>query len=857
MKQHHRPTHYQHLAKIVLCFGLLIGLFGPLDVIAAPVAQAQDATNTLVQQDFDNDNIPDVTTVSASFASNRDRVTVYDTTNDMQWSEDWDVATDFNDDIWLFDARANDTVELIIVFSSNDTQTIAELYFDVTGDGDVAYELRGQRPVVTESEFPPIRVVADGDWWLENGDLNWNIVFEMDGGDVFNVDHPYEEEFQWIAGHFWKPEFELDGQVDLEHRFEDTNRDGIPEGGVWRIMDDTILENTTVSRGFMWNNIGQYDTRYQHETIFWPLLGSTDDPKLLQEERILFRYFDIFPFIPVNWALAEGYAPAWIGYPMEHGHHVHAKRPLNDDVLNYVGFENIQAYYDLAEDRDHHAEMHIRHLYHEPSQEALELQVIQTTYNDIRYSWNLNNNDQMKFDYKIGLAGRFPIDGENTIAGISYRTIPHEELPYWISEQPWDIISFVAAESNPYHTTEGIYEWSVLEMNIDSFPIMRYYIDGQLSFNPEFLYQTDNIHTGYRGEFAPDVFMAPQLYFSPIDRRLHLYRADYGVMAITEDTKVRYEDNNDDGYADLWMQLADTEELATLANTGEYMVYSERGQTIIRQVEVPPYIFMSIPPRNHDDWYEQQQQVLTYEKDFELTDFNAMFQQYDGPEWQVVGSRVRRFRYTANGGWQFELIIENNSRLIDNSLNLENAELSEGEYIVTYAPETGIVIEPVAPLEVKFSIDPVYTENVVANEVQYFTMNLENTGNQDIHNLRLAVVGVDPKGREFPIFITYADPFIYTDAPNEIELYWVPGSSGKWDIYLYVTATDPELREESFKEEFFIQLEVQPSATVERQNLLDLGDNIPYNGVLLLLLAIPLSLMPLLVVLLLSNRING
>lgn len=806
-----------------------------------PAVYAQGSAPTLVQQDLNNDNIPDVTTIATSFASSNDRVTVYDTNGDMQWADDWQTATDFNDDIWLFDARANDTVELIIVFSEDNGQTIAKLYSDVDGDQRVSYRLQNRRPVITESEFPPITAIVDGDWLLPSGQLNWNLTFMMDGTSLYVARHPFTVEFiHDLVLDMWSPYFELDGIQDVKHEFFDQDGDGFGESSVWQVLNDNLLENTTVGRTWMWHNDDPSPTKYTVNTAFWPLLGGTSQSGLPNDTRST-KYFDTQPFIPINWNTSVVYSPAWIGYPIEDGYHVNTYSPLKENEISYAMFENIQAYYDLAQDTDNNPELHIRQVYTDPENDNSENRLQTTTHwNDIRYSWNLNNNPDMRWDYKMGLLGRHLITETTTVAGYEYYTIPHDSLPYWSTEQAWDIMTFVASESNPYSSSEGIYDWPA-GIRYSNISYTRLYIDGQVNFDTSILFQInedrlpganeiDRLRDGYRGEYAPDVFTTPQLYFSPIDRRLHLFLADYGLFSTGDNSKIKYEDRNNDGYIDTWLDIRGGDVFATLATTGQYLIFSDRGRTIIRQIDLPPYIFETIPPRNHDEWLVQRDLVDTYKQDFELTDFDAMFNQYTGPQLQLVGSRITRFHFT-DDGWQAQMSVERESRTVENELNIENATLTQGSYLISYNSQTGLQIAPLTPPDIAIEIDQTQLNIFRTQEISSIPVIVTNNGKQAILSPMLFGTAVNSNGNEFPVYLAQNVPeSIDSGTSIPLRFSWLPDGAGLWHLTFYLRSDDSDLSNNGYKTLVTFKVDVEAREPVQRLTLLDLDDNLPYNG---------------------------
>ena len=116
------------------------------------------------QQDNNGDGIPDVTVIECAFTNGHDRVVVYDQNGDMNVGTDWEAVTDFKDDIWIFDAGADGTAQLIIDFNVEEEKSIALIYDDLNDDGKVSYNFEEKLLSITESRNWHLKIISENTW---------------------------------------------------------------------------------------------------------------------------------------------------------------------------------------------------------------------------------------------------------------------------------------------------------------------------------------------------------------------------------------------------------------------------------------------------------------------------------------------------------------------------------------------------------------------------------------------------------------------------------------------------------------------------------------------------------------------
>ena len=149
------PKYLPLLAVLVLGF-----LISTPNIADAATAQPGEPIQVfgIAQQDLNGDAQPDVTLIDCAFATAHDRVLVYDQNGDMPVGGQWEQVTDFQDDVWVFDAGADGSAQLIVDFNVEGGKYTALIYDDIDGDGQVGYAVDGKQVTIEESTFWHLKV---------------------------------------------------------------------------------------------------------------------------------------------------------------------------------------------------------------------------------------------------------------------------------------------------------------------------------------------------------------------------------------------------------------------------------------------------------------------------------------------------------------------------------------------------------------------------------------------------------------------------------------------------------------------------------------------------------------------------
>ncbi|NLE74761.1 MAG: hypothetical protein GX604_09065, partial [Actinobacteria bacterium] len=527
-------------ASLALSLALLVSLFllRPSPAAASRAAAAIQVFG-LVQQDLDGDGLPDVTAIDCSFATERDQVLVFDRHGNMQAGSRWEETTDFADDVWVYDAGADGSAQLIITFGEEDGNQAAHLYVDENGDGWVAYELVGKQIAITEWPHWRMKVVARGDWLLPDGRPNPHLTMYVDGA-VTRLLEWYIALAKWS----WAPKYlQTDGKVDWEIESGDQDADGQADYVLTRLLTH-IPDYFSAFRCSLYVDKNPRRTLPYETAVFWPFLVGTqgDDAAL---------YFDRPPVIAMNWETASIVRAGIGGYPAEQGYHILSSAPTwQKGQVNDVLWENPLAYYNMAEDQDNWPELLIR-VMHPIWLDAIPGRPQSPDMMQVEYNWDQDNNG--RWDYELSVAGLKPITQTIAFPDFAVRTVPYEQLPTWATRQAWDAAFFLVGEAGGRGDSESLWVWDY----ISGFPhdVKSTYLAGYWDAPPPGTFQ--DIAVGYRGEYSLDYLREPLLYFSPADQRLHLWEAKEGVWKLDEGHYIRYANLDGDAYLDQWQESRD------------------------------------------------------------------------------------------------------------------------------------------------------------------------------------------------------------------------------------------------------------------------------------------------------------
>lgn len=726
----------------------------------------------LEQFDRDGDGRPDLAILDVSLVTrylagsypqeatvSQAKVSVYDRGGDMQPSEDWKQATDFENDVWLFDTNVDGRVELIIEFGMEGENNVAYLYDDRDGDGMVRYQEAGSDIEIAESQHWTVKVSAFGGWRSRDGSLNYNVQFDVDG--LIGSSVP-------AVAEYFPERFGEDGSIDWETELVDSNHDSIPEYQVNRILAP-IPDYYPAQRAGMYVNPAGHEPSEFDDQIFWPFLVTT-------HWRESYNYFDYAPAVFVDWETARIERVGLAGYPIESGYHINNFESWDKGIVNEANFENPMAYYDMAADNDGEPELFAR----------LEL-VVGTYFSGLQpprppivqadMSWDQNNDG--RWDYKVDLAGKYLIDSTVSFHDFAIKMVPYELVPWWVTDRMWDAALFVAGEAGGYRTSEGIYGWAVnagYEDGAEVPSLLRdFYITGYMGEPPTDSYA--GIWQGMRGEYAFELRGQPYLYFSTVDHRLHLVGAQHGIWNIDDIHTLEYDDVDGDGYIDKWTYLEGESTLQQLFAANGYLTYAGDHEVRVLRVTAPPAAFSTLPPRDHQEWLALQELLDANRSDLAASDLKTAAAQFSDVVLRVEGGSLRDFRLTGQGS-RFVLDVEAGASIASGGLAGDLS--SPGSYVVSQ--EERLSAQPLTPPHLKLGPEDLSVETSSPTELESLrvTARVHNLGLEDAHQVTVTLHFSGSSGQEAAVSAGAA--LVGGGETQAVTVKWTPPTAGQWQM---------------------------------------------------------------------------
>lgn len=727
----------------------------------------------------DSDGRPQALRLDCAYATEHDSITIYRQGDVLDSTVDWRQSLYMQQALWIFDAGSDGSANLIIDFRREGQALVAELYDDLNDDGRVSFEIQQGRPTITEraQRMPrpawSVRVAAPDGWWVKDGRINFNLAILVDGPvrATFGPDITYTR-------------MVLDGQPDVSVDVTDPDHNGVPNTDVRRLLMDLPSLDGYYRSNIMVNESDQ-DVPLQN-SIVWPYLGSTFaalrgyNPTVTEVFRgrggrsygIVRDYHENPAPLQVEWSSSKiryigefvasrGGEQQWFSYSLA------ATPPRASSTPN---FESPFAFYDLAADQDGIPELSVRHVWYAPEDPFYANGLVKHGLRIVRYSWDQDNNQS--WDYKLGLISSSPTITDTVFIGpTTLNVLPYDRLAQHVVEQPSDAVTFVAQETPNAWTSEGIYQWD------DSPNLSSSYLAGVSTRIPNDDFAT--IAAGFRGEINLDYHQPPQLYFSPIDRKLHLLGAERGIWNSGTKGELRYRDMDRDGYLDQWShtQVLTTSETITRSSqlniSRSHLIYSDMDSIVLRQAAVPVQSWTVTPPATHAEW-QRLGAALDREGPAPAPgDLTAMVAPFAGPEQRISGATLRDYRAT---GEQFRFVLDLQPGFkITGAALLDRRSLAPGSYVISYDGQ--LRVTPLTPPALSATLaDAPLTEL----EPNLLKLTIRNDGLEDVSDALIEVWAQPPVGEA--TVVTSDTVSVLGQQALTIKLPWTPRRAGAWTL---------------------------------------------------------------------------
>lgn len=776
---------------------------GLLFVAPSQAARAQSTSSceqVVEYLDLDADGQAEAMALACHFTpTTNDSLTIYRQSGQVLTDIPWRQNIAYENETWIFDHGTRGKASLIVDFTRDGSSLVAELYDDRNGDAEVRYQLDGANVKITESQYWTVRVVAPDGWWIQEDDLNYNLHILVDG-DV---------EAMFAMGTY-RSNLATDGQPDCDIQTYDQNHNGSPEYDKRMILTPFLLGSVGLGTQMMANWAddelpisGGFDLwPYLQLGYEWPggstvVKGYLDTPAPLQFEPATGRIEAVGEFV----ASRGG----------EHNCFYYSAKPWIAGQLNESDNENPFCFYDLAGDADGIPELQIRFVYWPPKDRAFLGGSVSEPYGLIRYSWDQDNSQTWR--YAIGLVGRNQVESRVAFTDLEVLTIPYSELPTWVTDHTWDMAVFSEFTGRSYFTSEGNYSVSYPE----DWEFGNYFL-GRSDEVPSPEYEPE---AGFRMEWAMDYASQPYLYFSPVDRRLHLLGATGGTWTIDESQSIRYENLGGGQFLNHWVYLVDGQPQKSLAVLSDFIMLSENGRVTIRPLGTPEAQFITLPPRDHEEWLALGQKLSLQQRDYEAADFSSMLAQFEGPTTEIEGAALRDLRPTAEG-FRFIMELQPGFAIVSDPEGWGSSLTAAGAYAVSFDGAAWDV-RPATPAVLEADVPIVGEPGRPARALEWTSLStwLHNAGLEDARDLAVNALLAGAAGQRQVLTTTIS--LLPAESSQQVTWDWAPPVAGDWQVR--VEAGSESGSGGGLPTEVLVtaDLYVQPQALPSSQWLLSLG----------------------------------
>ncbi|HEX2914877.1 MAG TPA: hypothetical protein VH186_29055 [Chloroflexia bacterium] len=793
---------------IILLLFALLWLFLPWTVLAQSTKPAINCSGQIL----DKQRV--VVLCSPGYATASDRITVYlreGTNPNLSWRENLDQTNS----VWAFETGSTGRTSLVIDFHKDSNGLIADFYLDRDGNKTVSYDVLQDGTLNIKESVPgpaywAYRVIAKDGWWERNGKINFNLDIQIDAAVATNV--LYQSTINLVK---------TDGKVDFLVHVRDSDNDGLPDYE-WREAFLPLSEDDAYFRTTIMVNTKHSEIPISG-SIFWPYLGNNYND-------LVKPYNSSPPPFEMDWQEGTikflGEFVASRGNP--DNYFIYTFQRWKPGELLEANFENPFTFYNLSGINDGYPDLAVRMEDYMPKDRYYQYGLLNIPVEEVEYTWDQEHHSmpQKSWNYMVSLVGKRPVDKLIKLPELTIKSIPYQEMPTWVTGGSWDAATFVAVEKKPYWTSKHIYTWTTFAGGNNHPDLREDYITGLSSQKP-----TDNynsIQAGFRGEYNFQLNNQPYLYFSSVDRKLHLLTAETGIWNIDDHSEIHYANLNGGRYINQWSYQIKSDNSSTtvirqLNQSQNYLVYGGENEVIIRQAQVKPSLFETLPPTNNAEWKTLGDRLNANSAPFDPTDFKAMLRQFPGPELSVSNATMRDYRSEDKQSFRFVLTLQPGFQVQGTDL-LGISKFAPGEYIATY---TGgeFKLEPATPPDLSVSFNVTQLKQLEQSSIP---VTLGNAGLLDGPSGTLELWATSPAGRAR---LVDSKPASFPGRQTvPLSFQWAPNLPGTWTLSLRMSQPDGKLL--SFPTS---KVMVAPSGVVSPEKLV-LSSNSLENLPLLLML---------------------
>jgi hypothetical protein len=702
----------------------------------------------------------------------------HDIPESVRSTEPWWRWGNTSSDAYLFFWSNDQLVDLVVDFTTVSGRPVARIFAPTTRDARIALWSEDRHYTIPEDVLPVLTFwPREGDW-LREGVPNFNLEgHELDLG-VGMTDWFFRvgEESPGVPGWVTRT------IVASDH--DEINR---PHFTAAKRMDPeipfTLAEPLMPSWPFL-SAIGKQGHWGDVQPIFFDRDGRT---------------------LATNWT----------------GFHIAGMYQINS--ISYppgVNFEAPFAFYRFDPDAQLYANMVIRADVW-PARDPVGPPPIYAQRSALRMTWT--GVEPNLWRYSLTVAGDHALTEDVTIGTTTFRAVPYDELPGWITSKEWKAVTFVEAVSGETGS-EGIYDYSVE----DNYPVSAWLNGLTLNpptqpqnpsasdaagdgtdtpresgnfYTPYLVYPTVHplrLATGFRGEYSLAYERVPGLYLSSVDNRVHLLYADQGVWNLGGGRVLRVRNLNGDAYIDRWSRervplddstLDDNVVLAMpgrveedLYMLGPVLLRAGGGEVELLKLDEPIVQQTLTVPTERQSWQSfvaEAQVGVTDGRD--PLDFSSWLSAFSGDRQTLTGASIADVRTTEDG---FRFVLKLGTHWSTSGVSVVNAEtLETGSYLVTYDGTFHVV-----PLTLAQPSLGIVTEAASQFEATNLTVHLTNSGLQDMTNATLEVYA--QLDGQAPILVNKAPVTVLAETSTQVEVGWTPPAPGTWRITAEVRLPD-------------------------------------------------------------------
>lgn len=419
----------------------------------------------------------------------------------------------------------------------------------------------------------------------------------------------------------------------------------------------------------------------------------------------------------------------------------------------------------------------------------------------MRMTWTEDN--AARWRYSLTVNGNHAMTEPMLIGDTVVRVVPYEKLPMWVAGQAWKAVTFVeATQGEP--GSEGIYDYSVE----DNYPV-SFWVNGHTEERPESFrvpyldlatIDPNRLKQGFRGEYSLVYDRVPQLYFSPVDNRVHLLYAQGGVWNLDDVRVLRMHNLSGGRQIDSWTREYVPEEPPekpakqtpvpegtvrkkralpgkaeeALYSFGDYLLYSGPEGMELRRAAYQPAGFAIAPPTDKASWQSFKERLAPYAAQTrDPWDLRGWLNAFPGTGLAVAGGEVSGVRVVPDG-FRFVLGLPPGFQPQGDDI-VGVAGLTPGQYAVSY--NGAFTIAPLTPPILSATLTGGALQQLEQNGVQVV---LRNDGQEDLPEATLELWATASSGPATRVATRKVALLGREELPVTVQ--WAPRRAGEWTL---------------------------------------------------------------------------